>query len=267
MCEASVFLLREGREELVMEKVDRVIPGADDMIVLESIFGERKLVKARIAEMELVHHRILLEEVIETVRPATDDEIWLDLATDHGHFHSGDSVRLNLFKGRNMRPAAIGTLTDPEVFVVKEGDTDAVHCHAHEGSLTIDLGQEADGLLTVYAREAGERELFAKIIVEIGHHHHHGLSPAGLGLEIVPASYSHVHLGDNYEVQVLKDGKPFAGAEVLATYSSHKGGQYPIRLVTDAEGRARVLLSARGNWLFSVTDEKITSTFTLIKSF
>ena len=27
MCEANVYLLKEGREELFMEKVDRIIPG------------------------------------------------------------------------------------------------------------------------------------------------------------------------------------------------------------------------------------------------
>lgn len=60
MCEANVYLRKGGEEELVLENVDRVIP-QDDGILLEDIFGKRKVVKARIKEMALVDHRIILE--------------------------------------------------------------------------------------------------------------------------------------------------------------------------------------------------------------
>lgn len=265
MCEANVYILRGGQEELLMEKVDRVIPGPDDMIIMESIFGERKVIKARIKEMELVHHRIMLEEIAEE-KPIKEQEIWLEPETDHGHFHPGDEVVLKLCKGYNMQPAEEVHFTELNAFIVKDSVTEDVHLHNHHGSPEISLGQEADGLLTVYAHEKGDRELWGKVIVEIGHHHHHGMEPAGLPLEIVPHNFSHVHLGDNYEIQVLKEGQPLAGIEVKATYSG-SNREYPYRLVTDAEGRARVFLSARGNWLFSVSDENMISTFTLIKSF
>jgi len=65
MCEANVYIDRGAGEELLMEKVDRIIPGEENNIFMESIFGERRVVKARIREMELVHHRIILEEVKE----------------------------------------------------------------------------------------------------------------------------------------------------------------------------------------------------------
>jgi predicted RNA-binding protein len=55
-----VYLRKGGEEELVLENVDRVIP-QDDGILLEDIFGKRKVVKARIKEMALVDHRIILE--------------------------------------------------------------------------------------------------------------------------------------------------------------------------------------------------------------
>ncbi|WP_346762892.1 CooT family nickel-binding protein [Syntrophomonas wolfei] len=35
MCEANVYINREGREEILMEKVDRIIPGEDNNIFLE----------------------------------------------------------------------------------------------------------------------------------------------------------------------------------------------------------------------------------------
>ncbi|MGE5416398.1 MAG: CooT family nickel-binding protein [Acidobacteriota bacterium] len=266
MCEANVYIIRGGQEELLMEKVDRVIPGEDNMIVMENVFGERKIVKARIREMELVHHRIVLDEIDEQPR-LREWEIWLEPATDHGHFHAGEEVRLNLFKGYNMQADKEAGHLHAEIFSMRDGVERQIDAHHHHGNPEINLEHEADGLITVYARESGERELYAKVIVEIGHHHHRGIHAVGLPLEIVPREYSHVHLGENYEIQVLKDGKPLAGVEVLATYSTSLNREYPFRLTTDENGRARVFLTARGNWLFSVKDEDVTSTYTLIKSF
>ena len=65
MCEANVYWLNEdGSEELLLEDVDKVIP-SEDGILLESIFSERKHVKATIKEMALVSHKILLERVAD----------------------------------------------------------------------------------------------------------------------------------------------------------------------------------------------------------
>jgi predicted RNA-binding protein len=62
MCEASVYLLgKDGKEKLLLESVDKVIPSGDE-ILLENIFSERKSVKATIKEMALVEHKIILEE-------------------------------------------------------------------------------------------------------------------------------------------------------------------------------------------------------------
>ena len=55
MCEANVYLIdREGRERLLLESVDKIIPG-EEGIFLENIF------RAKIKEMELVNHKIILE--------------------------------------------------------------------------------------------------------------------------------------------------------------------------------------------------------------
>ena len=63
MCEANVYMIdKDGKEKLILESVDKIIPG-DNEIFLENIFSERKTVKAQIKEMELVEHRIILQEV------------------------------------------------------------------------------------------------------------------------------------------------------------------------------------------------------------
>jgi predicted RNA-binding protein len=63
MCEANVYLIdKNGNEVLILDSVDKVIPGTDD-ILLQNIYNERKTVKARIKEMELVEHRIILESL------------------------------------------------------------------------------------------------------------------------------------------------------------------------------------------------------------
>lgn len=61
MCEAHAYLRRGDREELFFENVDIVEP-KDDCLILENIFGQRKMIKARIKELALVDHRIILEE-------------------------------------------------------------------------------------------------------------------------------------------------------------------------------------------------------------
>lgn len=62
MCEANVYLLdKYGNEKLLLEAVDKVIP-MDEEILIENIFSQRKVIKAKIKEMALVEHRIILEE-------------------------------------------------------------------------------------------------------------------------------------------------------------------------------------------------------------
>jgi len=63
MCESNVYMIdRNGEEKLVLESVDKIIP-TDDNIFLENIFYQTKTVKAKIKEMTLVEHRIILEEI------------------------------------------------------------------------------------------------------------------------------------------------------------------------------------------------------------
>lgn len=62
MCEANAYLLKDGKEQLVLERVDKVVP-REDGIVLENIFGQQKTIGARIKELALVDHKIILEKI------------------------------------------------------------------------------------------------------------------------------------------------------------------------------------------------------------
>ncbi len=64
MCEANVYLLDKNIEELLLERVDKIIPKNGE-IYLENIFGQRKVVAARIKELHLVDHKVILERIIE----------------------------------------------------------------------------------------------------------------------------------------------------------------------------------------------------------
>jgi len=62
MCEASAYLIKNGKEELVLESVD-VLENEDGEITIVNIFGEQKRIKARIRSLSLVNHRIILEHL------------------------------------------------------------------------------------------------------------------------------------------------------------------------------------------------------------
>jgi predicted RNA-binding protein len=61
ICEANAYLRKPGEhDELLLEMVDLVYP-QEDTLILEDIFGRRKIVKAKISELALVDHKIILE--------------------------------------------------------------------------------------------------------------------------------------------------------------------------------------------------------------
>jgi predicted RNA-binding protein len=61
MCEANVYLIKDGEEELLMEEVDIIRP-EEGKYYLRSVFGEQKVVDAKIKSISLVNHKIILEE-------------------------------------------------------------------------------------------------------------------------------------------------------------------------------------------------------------
>ncbi|MBW1798773.1 MAG: CooT family nickel-binding protein [Deltaproteobacteria bacterium] len=62
MCEAHAFILKNGKEEKVLEDVDLVEMG-DDEVKLVSIFGEQKILKARLKFYNNTERKILFEPI------------------------------------------------------------------------------------------------------------------------------------------------------------------------------------------------------------
>jgi predicted RNA-binding protein len=61
MCEANAYMVAGESQELVMEAVDTIIPDPGG-IRLTSIFGDQKILKAKIHSLSLVDHKIFLEK-------------------------------------------------------------------------------------------------------------------------------------------------------------------------------------------------------------
>ena len=63
MCEANAYIVnQEGEEDLLLADVDLIEPQDDGKIRLISIYGEQKVLNARIKSMSLVNHRVVLAE-------------------------------------------------------------------------------------------------------------------------------------------------------------------------------------------------------------
>ena len=60
MCEAHAFMLKDGKEEMLLESVDQVRV-EDGKIWLVNIFGEQKILKARLRSYNSNERKILLE--------------------------------------------------------------------------------------------------------------------------------------------------------------------------------------------------------------
>jgi len=62
MCEAHAFILKDGKEEKVMESVDRVEMDGD-IVKLVSIFGEQKTLKASLKQYNNSEGKIIFEPI------------------------------------------------------------------------------------------------------------------------------------------------------------------------------------------------------------
>jgi predicted RNA-binding protein len=62
MCEAHAFMLKNGKEEKVLENVDLVSLEGDE-VKLVSIFGEQKTLKARLKVYNNTEGKILFEPI------------------------------------------------------------------------------------------------------------------------------------------------------------------------------------------------------------
>lgn len=64
MCEANAYLLKDGKEELLLEALDTVEPD-DGRLRLTSIYGEQKFIKGKITHLSLVDHKVIIEQTDE----------------------------------------------------------------------------------------------------------------------------------------------------------------------------------------------------------
>lgn len=62
MCESNVYLVKERKEELLMESVDVLEPVGKEGYRLIDIFGVQKTIQARIKSMNLINHKILFKK-------------------------------------------------------------------------------------------------------------------------------------------------------------------------------------------------------------
>lgn len=60
MCQSDAFLFKDGEKELIMKDVSHIKPYQGG-IILTGMFGEEKQIKAKIKEILLTDHEIILE--------------------------------------------------------------------------------------------------------------------------------------------------------------------------------------------------------------
>lgn len=59
MCELTVYLLEDGREEKLMEDVASITPDGERLVLVD-LLGQQKIVDAKIKELKLLEHKVYL---------------------------------------------------------------------------------------------------------------------------------------------------------------------------------------------------------------
>ncbi|MDI6799782.1 MAG: CooT family nickel-binding protein [Actinomycetota bacterium] len=62
MCEAKVFLDKDGELEEYMDNVVIIRPEGEKLLLID-LFGEQKFLKADIKELKLLDHKVILSQV------------------------------------------------------------------------------------------------------------------------------------------------------------------------------------------------------------
>ena len=63
MCEANAFILKDGEEEKILESVDLVETEGDEVRLI-NIFGEQKMLRARLKRYDNRQGKILFEPLV-----------------------------------------------------------------------------------------------------------------------------------------------------------------------------------------------------------
>lgn len=61
MCEARVFIEREGKLEPLMDNVTTIRPENNRLLLID-LFGNQKYIEATIKELKLLEHEVILAE-------------------------------------------------------------------------------------------------------------------------------------------------------------------------------------------------------------
>ena len=61
MCEASVYLVKDGEEKKIMQDVTFVQPEGDT-VFMATLLGEQKIVPGRITRIDFLKHTVFVEE-------------------------------------------------------------------------------------------------------------------------------------------------------------------------------------------------------------
>ena len=61
MCEASAYLIQDGKEELILENVDELHREGDTIKII-NLFGDQKVLEAHIKMISFVDNKIVLEK-------------------------------------------------------------------------------------------------------------------------------------------------------------------------------------------------------------
>ena len=64
MCEATAYLIHDGKEELVLENVDELRAQGDTITIID-LFGDQRILEAQIKMISFVDNRIVLEKGIK----------------------------------------------------------------------------------------------------------------------------------------------------------------------------------------------------------
>jgi predicted RNA-binding protein len=67
MCESNAYLIdQQGREKLLMENVILLEPKSGGILLLVNLLGEKRLVRARLENIDFMKHRLSLRKPSRT---------------------------------------------------------------------------------------------------------------------------------------------------------------------------------------------------------
>jgi predicted RNA-binding protein len=61
MCDLTAYVLKQGKEELLLESVNHVRVEKGEVVV-RNLFGEEKKVRGQVREVSLVKNRVIVEQ-------------------------------------------------------------------------------------------------------------------------------------------------------------------------------------------------------------